>query len=140
MSAFRDFELQAIPFMADDALSGEQLALLREIGAPSEYRYTGSGNYLTVKHSVLPQNPRTLSEPAVVGISEDVQCGFVVHLDGDGVLVLECHTWGAVDVPEDMRDRDVKSVLRQSTRSLRAMRSNRSAGFARLLSAGHLRR
>jgi uncharacterized protein (DUF362 family) len=30
-----------------------------------------------------------------------------VHLDGDGEVVLECHTWGEVDVPEDMRDRDV---------------------------------
>ena len=108
MSAFRDFELQAIHLMADDALCGEQLALLREIEAPSEYRYTGSGYYLTVTHPVLPQNPRTLSEPAVVGTSGDIQCGFVVHLDGGGVLVLECHTWGAVDVPEDMRDRNVQ--------------------------------
>jgi hypothetical protein len=26
---------------------------------------------------------------------------------GNGKLTLECHTWGAVDVPADFRDRDV---------------------------------
>jgi hypothetical protein len=105
---FREFELQAIHLMAGDALSSEQLAILRKIEAPSEYRYTGSGYYLTVKHPVLPQKPRTLSEPAVAGTSRDIRCGFVVHLDGDGELVLECHTWGEAPVPEDMRDRDVQ--------------------------------
>jgi hypothetical protein len=108
MSVFRDFELQAIHLMAEGALSAQQLAVLREISAPTDYRYTGSGYYLTVNHPVLPGEPRTLSEPAIVGTSGDVRCGFVVHLGGGGELVFECHTWGAVDVPEDMRDRDVR--------------------------------
>jgi hypothetical protein len=108
MGAFKDFELQAIGLMADGALSAEQLAALRELDAPADYRYTGSGYYLTVRHPALPRAARTLSEPALVGSSGDVRCGFVVHLDGNGELCLECHTWGAVDVPEDMRERDVQ--------------------------------
>ena len=108
MSAFRDFELQAIHLMADDALCGEQVALLREIEEPSEYWYTGCGYYLTVTHPLLPQKRRTLSKPAVVGTSGDIQCSFIVYLDVGGVLVLECHTWGEVEVPEDMRDRNVQ--------------------------------
>jgi hypothetical protein len=107
MATFRDFELQAIHLMANNALSEMQLALLREFEAPSDYRYTGSGYYLSVKHPSLPQKRQTLCEPAVVGISGNIRCGFVVHLDGDGEVVLECHTWGEVDVPDDMRDRDV---------------------------------
>ena len=108
MSAFREFELEAIQLMAGDALSAEQLAVLRQIESPAKYEYTGSGYYLTVKHPLLPSKRRTLSEPSVVGDSGDIRCGFAVHLDGNGELVLECHTWGAVDVPQDMRERDVK--------------------------------
>jgi hypothetical protein len=108
MSVFREFELRAIRLMAEGSLSAEQLAVLRDIEVPTEYLYTGSGYYLTVRHPHLPQCAKTLSEPAVVGTAGAIQCGFVVHLDGGGELVLECHTWGAVDVPEDMRERDVQ--------------------------------
>lgn len=106
MSVLRDFELQAIRLMAADTLSADQLAALGEIPIPARYEYTGAGYFLTVHHPLLPQKQQTLSSPAVAGDSGDVRCGFVVFL-GDHELVLECHTWGEVDVPADMREREV---------------------------------
>lgn len=106
MSAFKAFELQAIRLMATGVLSEEQLQALADIERPSRYDYTGCGYFLTVSLPSLPAEPKTLSDPPVVGNSGDVQAGFVVFL-GNQELTLECHTWGAAEVPDDFRDRKV---------------------------------
>jgi hypothetical protein len=46
----------------------------------------------------------------VVGRSGEVLCGFVAFLR-NRELTLECHTWGAVDVPRDFRDLDVNVTI-----------------------------
>jgi len=106
MTVFRQFELEAIRLMAKDVLSDRQMKLLCDAERLDSYEYTGCGYFLSVKHPSLPAEPRTLSEPAVVGKVGDIQAGFVVFL-GYGELTLECHTWGPVDVPEDFREREV---------------------------------
>lgn len=106
MPAFREFEFKAIQLMAEGVLSDSQLQSLREIESQSKYEYTGCGYFLTVMHSSLPVEKRTLSEPPVVGNSGNIQAGFVVFL-GNQELTFECHTWGNIDVPKDFRDRDV---------------------------------
>lgn len=106
MFAFRAFELQAIRLIATGVLSEDQLQALGDIERPSSYEYTGCGYFLTVRLPSLPLEPKTLSDPPVVGNSADIQAGFVIFL-GNQELTLECHTWGAVDVPADFRDRMV---------------------------------
>ena len=106
MQAFRPFELKAIRLMAEGTLSEAQLISLDEIGLPLSYEYTGCGYFLTVVHSSLPTEKKTLSIPPVVGKAGNIQAGFVVFL-GNQELTLECHTWGEVDVPENFRDLDV---------------------------------
>jgi len=106
MAALRTFEVEAIRLMAQGSLSEEQLQAVFSAQDLASYEYTGSGYFLSVKHPTLPQVQKTLSDPAVVGNSGDVQAGFVVFL-GEGALTLECHTWGAVDVPPDFREREV---------------------------------
>jgi hypothetical protein len=106
MSAFREFEKEAIRLMAAEVLSEGQLVHALEADHPSHYNYTGSGYFLTVKHASLPIEARALSDPPVVGSVGGVQAGFVIFL-GNQELTLECHTWGAIDVPEDFRDQQV---------------------------------
>jgi hypothetical protein len=106
MSVFRTFELEAIKLLASRALTPMQLAVLHSIHEPESYDYTGSGYFLRVKHPDLPLDSGALHDPAVVGTSDEIQAGFVVFT-GDHELTLECHTWGAVDVPPDFRDRHV---------------------------------
>lgn len=106
MPAFREFEMKAIRLMASGALSEEQLNAVQAADTPCRYTYTGSGYYLAISHASLPVEPKTLSDPPVVGNVGEVQAGFVVFL-GDQELTLECHTWGAVDVPENFRDQNV---------------------------------
>jgi len=41
-----------------------------------------------------------------MGVTDGIEFGFVVFLE-HGELTLECHTWGAIDVPSDFRERNV---------------------------------
>lgn len=107
MAAFRSFEVEAIRLMAESVLPEPLLSSVLAVSEPDRYEYTGCGYYLTVKHPSLPLARRSLSEPPVAGVAGEVQAGFVVYL-GDGELTLECHTWGAVDVPADFRELEVK--------------------------------
>lgn len=106
MAAFRPFEVKAVRMMAESALPESLLAAVLAAEAADRFSYTGSGYYLTVKHADLPSERRSLSEPPVAGVAGEVEAGFVVYL-GDKELTLECHTWGAVDVPEDFREMEV---------------------------------
>lgn len=106
MAAFRTFEVEAIRLMASGALPEHLLSVVLAAPEADRYEYTGCGYFLTVKHPELPAERRSLSDPPVAGTSGDIQAGFVVYL-GDHELTLECHTWGAVDIPADFRDRVV---------------------------------
>jgi hypothetical protein len=59
---------------------------------------------------MLPTERAVYSEPPVVGTAEDIQAGFLVFVE-NGELVLECHTWGAVELPAEFRDENVKVAL-----------------------------
>lgn len=106
MAAFRSFEKHAIRLMAEAVLPPALLDVVLAAQTLDRVEYTGSGYFLTVKHADLPSERRSLSDPPVAGVAGDIQAGFVVYL-GDRELTLECHTWGAVDVPQDFRDMDV---------------------------------
>ena len=107
MGALRPFEIEVVRRLGVGALSADQMASIQALQHHSAYEYTGSGYYLTVAHDSLPAEPRTLSRPHVAGKVGEIQCGFVLFL-GKGELVLECHTWGPVDVPEHFRDMSVE--------------------------------
>lgn len=106
MPVLRKIEVEAIRLMAGDSLSTSQVSLLENYAGQSEYKYTGCGYYLSIDQLWLPDLMRTLSEPAVVGSSGEVRCGFVVHLKPHR-LVLECHTRGEIDVPPNFREQSV---------------------------------
>jgi hypothetical protein len=103
MPAFREFEISAIKLLARHVLTREQIELVSSVPEAARYSYTGCGYFLTVSHPALPEQRATLSAPAVVGTAGEITSGFVVFL-GNHQLTLECHTWGAIDVPENFRD------------------------------------
>ena len=106
VDALCDFEVKAIRILASGILSDDQLEGLKRLKAPARYEYTGCGYFLTVVDPELPAERRTLSLPPIIGTADDVVSGFIVFL-GEHELILECHAWGTVDVPDDFRQRDV---------------------------------
>jgi hypothetical protein len=102
VKAFRAFEVEALRLLLQDAVTPAQMQFIEAFSGTAEYRYTGSGYYLTISDPVLPAERSTRDAPAAVGTSGAVQCGFIAFLGGNK-LKLECHTWGPVDVPADFR-------------------------------------
>ena len=103
MAALREFEVSAIRLLAAGVLSPEQISLVSTLAEVKRYSYTGCGYFVTLTHPDLPEQKVTLSSPAVVGTAGEITSGFLVFLR-DHELTLECHTWGAIDVPENFRD------------------------------------
>ena len=106
MSSLRQFEIEVLRILLAEVLTDDQWAEVEHYSGKVVYEYTGSGYLLTLPLSNLPPAPRTFSEPAVAGEAGPVRCGFVAYLE-DGNVVLECHTWGEIDVPEGFRDLNV---------------------------------
>ena len=111
LQLFRPFELQALSYMVGPELTIAWLEKIAVEASLVSYNYSGSGYFLTVAHPVLPSERSVYSYPPVVGNVGEIQAGFVTFVQ-DGELMLECHTWGAIDVPPDFRDMEVEvSIL-----------------------------
>jgi hypothetical protein len=107
MPAFRDFEIEAIKLMAEGVMTERLLAEVLSAETADSYDYTGSGYFITVRNPAFPEERHLLSDPLVVGQSGDIQAGFAAYF-GNREFTLECHTWGAVDVPAGFRDMQVQ--------------------------------
>jgi hypothetical protein len=103
---FRGFEVEAIVLLASGVIPDKLISAICGHSGTSEYEYTRSGYYLTIRAPWLPDMRETLSDPVVIGSSGKYRCGFVGFL-GSGEFTLECHTWGEVDIPKEFRDLDV---------------------------------
>jgi hypothetical protein len=106
MVVFREFEIQVLRLLVSPALSAEAVETIVREAEFSSYNYSGSGYFLTVKHPSLPIKRIVCSEPHVAGRWRDIQSGFVAFIES-GELMLECFTWGAVEVPESYREQSV---------------------------------
>jgi hypothetical protein len=106
VNALKPFEMKVIRAMASYLLSADALDALTNPSEPIHYRYSGSGYFVTIRDPRLPIKRLTLSVPPLVGKSDDTVSGFVVFIGG-GELMLECHSWGYINVPADFRERDV---------------------------------
>lgn len=107
MSAFKPFEVVVLRLLAKSVLSPAQIDALIIEGDFKNYEYTGGGYFLTVKHPSLPKKRVVCSHPIIVGDVGEIHCGFVLFFE-DSQLLLECHKWGPVDVPEGFRDQLVQ--------------------------------
>ena len=104
MRALRTFEIEVIRLLGESSLDKNQLEALA-FADSAEYEYTGTGYFLTLRLPGLPTDRQTLHDPVVMGKADGIECGFVVFLE-QRELMLECHSWGLVDVPNDFRDRN----------------------------------
>jgi hypothetical protein len=116
MSAFKNYEIKVLELLAISVLSSQKLAAVIREAKFVSYEYTGSGYFLIVTHPILPKERTVQSHPVVMGHADGIDCGFVLHVE-NGSLTLECHTWGATDVPEGFRDRDVQVEVAEADAS-----------------------
>ena len=102
-----EYEKTVVRLLASSVLSPQQLdAVIRE-GELVEYDYTGCGYFLTIKHPALPMSRVVCDNPILRGSADGIICGFVIFIE-NGELMIECHSWGDIDVPEWFRSRQVQ--------------------------------
>lgn len=106
MGEFCVFEGHVLRPLVVPTLGAETVEAIEREAELVSYDYSGVGYFLTVKHPSLPSERIVCSKPNVVGRSGNVQSGFLVFIE-NGELMLECHTCGDVDVPEDFREQHV---------------------------------
>ena len=106
MGEFRVFESHVLRLLVAQTLGENAVEAIEREAELVSYKYSGVGYFLTVKHPSLPSERIVCSKPKVVGRSGNIQSGFVVFIE-NGELMLECHTWGEIDVPEDFREQHV---------------------------------
>lgn len=107
MLTLKKYETEVLHLLVSQVLPTGQLETVIREGEHVSYEYTGSGYFLTLKHPSLPKARSVCSRPTVMGHADGIDCGFVVFIE-NGELVLECHTWGAIDVPEGFREKNVQ--------------------------------
>jgi len=106
MTEFREFESDVLRQLVAPGLGAEAVeAIVREAELVS-YDYSGAGYFLTVKHPSLPSGRIVYNKPMVVGRVGNIESGFIVFIE-NGELMLECHTWGEVNLPENFREQNV---------------------------------
>jgi hypothetical protein len=115
---FKDFEIKVLQILVTN-VSTQKLNEIIQTAEFVSYEYTGSGYFLTVRHSNLSVERQVFSEPIVIGEVDKIPCGFVVFIENKE-MTLECHSWGEIDVPEDFRNRsvEIKITDRQSLNNL----------------------
>ncbi len=103
----KDYEKKVIEILVSNKLSPEALANVIQNAEFVSYQYTGSGYFLTIRHSDLPENRVVCDRPFPVGKAENIQCGFIVFLKNNE-LTIECHQWGELEIPEDFREKNIE--------------------------------
>src|SRR5688572_29857747 len=111
MSVLARFEVEVLKLMGPPDLSPDAIEGIAREAALVGYEYSGSGYFLTIAHPQLPAKVSTWGEPIVVGHADGVDCGFVLFV-GRHEMMIECHTWGPVDVPADFRTKNVRVEVR----------------------------
>jgi hypothetical protein len=107
MSAFKEFEIEAIRLLAADILPPDAMSQVERATALDDYEYTGCGYFAKLRHESFPRDRIVCHELKVIGESRGVRAGFVVFLENHELL-LECHDWGRENVPADFREQDVR--------------------------------
>jgi len=111
MSVFKDFETKVIRLLVGKHLPESDIDEVLASSIVVKYEHTGVGYFLTVSHAVLPTERVVCDTPLLVGATSDVQCGFVVFLEG-GELTLECHSWGDAAIAKDLRESHVEVTIK----------------------------
>ena len=112
MDILKTYEIKVLHLLLSNRLTMVSVdALLREAKFV-RFEETGSGYFLTLEHPSLPKTRFVFDDPIVIGHVDGVDCGFVVFVENEQ-LTIECHSWGAMDVPNGFREKD--NVLIKTT-------------------------
>lgn len=111
MEFLKEYEVNVVKLLTSSSIPSEKIDSILQSSKFIGYEYTGSGYFLSMRHSAFPKERIVCSRPILLGKTSDgIICGFVIFIENNQ-LTLECHSWGEINVPEDFRERGVQITI-----------------------------
>lgn len=108
MKSLKEFEIEVIEHLTKVILKPAQIDEILKNYEFVGFEFTGAGYFLSIKHSEISEERFICSRPILIGQTEDgIACGFVVFIENHQ-LTLECHEWGTINIPSDIREKSIK--------------------------------
>ena len=96
------YEIEVINLMLSDKFSNGELNSI--LDSPiTGYDYTGAGYFLELTNDILPKDRKTIPSQTLFGRADNFEVGFLIFFE-NSKLTLECHSWGEVNPPENIRE------------------------------------
>ncbi len=108
------FEIEILKIMIGDRLTSNNwcdfLSDYKIIG----YEYTGAGYFIKIISEKIELKNEVISAPVPIGKIGELQIGFIIFIE-DNNIIIECHSWGMENPPENIRQLDVKLFLNEKS-------------------------
>lgn len=105
----KQYERKVIELLCSGALDNS--VLYKALNHPQriEVHFTGAGYYLEISHSDLAESRIVCDSPLVLAVYQEIEISFIVFIE-NGVLCLECYSYGTQVIPEEIRCGSVQIV------------------------------
>jgi len=104
----KKYEIEVLKLMLSEKFNKEEINSV--LNSPvTDYDYTGAGYFLELTNKILPIYRVVISEPILSGRANEFNVGFVIYVE-NSKLVLECHSWGLANPPENCRDKQIEII------------------------------
>jgi hypothetical protein len=105
-----EFEIEVLKIMIDSRLTPDNWLDFLSNYNVSGYEYTGSGYFIKVVSKKIELKNEVISNPILIGKIGEVKIGFIIYIE-DNNIIIECHSWGIENPPENIRKLNVKLFL-----------------------------
>lgn len=102
-----EYEIEVLGIMLKSEYSASEIENLISTSTFSGYNFTGAGYFLELTNELFPVKRQVISEPILLGKTEDIQVGFILFIENK-TLTIECHGWGGSNPPKDIRTKKVQ--------------------------------
>ena len=101
-----DFEKEVLRILLKPEFNHLEIEDIVSNSSISGCDFTGVGYFLELTHRLFPTERKVISKPTLIGKTGDFTVGFLLFLENNA-LTLECHDWGDVNPPADIRRRKI---------------------------------
>ncbi len=101
------YEIEVLRLMLKSEFKSDEIETIINSGVLAIDDFTSAGYFIEISHELLPIQRKVITEPFILGKVEGIQVGFILFLENK-MLTIECHGWGVIDLPKDIRSKSMQ--------------------------------
>ncbi len=106
-----DYEIEVLKLMLKNEFSIKEIYEICK-SEIRDYEFTGAGYFLKLKNEIFPVNRKVISEPIIIGRTDNFNVGFVLFMENKA-LTIECHSWGDKNPTKNIRQEKLTIEISQ---------------------------